>query len=306
MRATVSIAFLVVLIAAATVGAETSWKCREVIDGDTLVAESDAGRVVRVNLFGIDAPELDQGRGAEAKAFVEEIALEKAITISAVGDDLAEITASVSVDTVDLAEALVRSGNAWLSKDGNTSEVYAIALFSARSEGTGLWSETEAEHPSQWRQRHRQPSPTPAPLRLSDIAASLELPGENGEPVVISDIPSAFTRNRETMRFVDMMLHIAAAVETLGEMEAAQARHCSGRQGSAYGDGDGSVWSEELNEWVDGTYVNREEACRALNLDISRGRGAIREAREEAIASARRFGVKDSTIREVLVYLDLQ
>ncbi len=201
MRAIASIAFLVVLIAVATVGAGTSWKCREVIDGDTLVAESDAGRVVRVNLFGIDAPELDQGRGAEAKAFVEEIALGKAITIS--------------------------------------------------------------------------------------------------------DIPSAFTRNRETMRFVDMMLRIAAVVGTLGEMEASQARHCSGRQGFTYGDGDGSVWSEELNEWVDGTYANREEACRALNLDISRGRGAVRDARDEAVASARRFGVKDSTIREVLVYLDL-
>jgi endonuclease YncB( thermonuclease family) len=289
---------------AAPAGAETIWHCREVIDGDTIVAQSDAGQVVRIDLFGIDAPELDQPFGAEAKQFVEETALGRVITLSETGADAVVVTSSVQVDGGDLSEALVREGLAWISQEGETSEVIAITLFNARSQSAGLWSDPEAEHPSLWRKRHqRQPTPTPT-QRLSDVAATIDLAGKDGQPVVIADIPPRFTRHRETKLLVDKMAVIAAVAEGLAKMEAAYERHCSIGRGPSSSAG-GSVWSEELGEWVDGTESTREEACRTLGGDIPRVRRAIKQARDQATDEARRFGVNAQTVREVVDYFDL-
>jgi len=301
-----TIAALTAVVVAATVGAETTWRCQEVVDGDTIVAESDARQIVQVDLFGVDAPEITQPFGDEAKALLEELALGRVITVSTTNTSDGQVTASVQVEGTDLSEALVRSGLAWLPEDGNSSEAIAIALFTARSESIGLWSDSNAEHPLLWRQSHRPPPPSPTPeQRLSDIAASIDLPGENGQPIVISDIPSAFTRNRETRLLVENMAVIAAATEELANMEVAYMRYCSPSSGSSSSTG-GSVWSEGLNQWVDGTNSTQEEACREVNLDISRVRGAIKQARDRAADDARRFGVQDQLIREVVDYFDLK
>ena len=301
-----AIVVLTAVFVAATVGAETTWKCREVIDGDTIIAESNAGQIIRVDLFGIDAPEIAQPFGDEAKAFLEELALGRVITVSTTNPKAKQVTASVQVEGTDLSEALVRSGLAWLPDDGSSSEAIAIALFTARAEGTGLWVDSNAEHPLLWRQSHRPPPPSPTPeQRLSDIAGQIDLAGEDGQAVVISDIPSSFTRNRETKLLVENMAVIAEAAEGLSNMEAAYTRHCSPGRGSSSSTG-GSVWSEELNQWVDGTNSTREEACRDVNLDISRVRGAIKQARDKAADDARRFGVQDQLIREVVDYFDLK
>jgi len=301
-----TIAALTAVVLAATVGAETTWRCQEVVDGDTIVAESDAGQTVQVDLFGVDAPEITQPFGDEAKAFLEELALGRVITVSTTNTSDKQLTASVQVEGADLSEALVRSGLAWLPDDGGSSEAIAIALFTARSDGTGLWSDSNAEHPLLWRQSHRPPPPSPTPeQRLSDIAAQIDLAGEDGQAVVISDIPSAFTRDRESRLLVENMAVIAEAAEGLENMEAAYTRHCSSGRGSSSSTG-GSVWSEELNQWVDGTNSTREETCRAVNLDISRVRGAIKQARDRAADDARRFGVQDQLIREVVDYFDLK
>jgi endonuclease YncB( thermonuclease family) len=301
-----AIVVLTTVVVAATAGAETTWRCREVIDGDTIVAESDAGQIVQVNLYGVDAPEIAQPSGDEAKAFLEELALGRVITVSGTNTSDKQVTASVQVEGTDLSQALVSSGLAWLPEDGGSSEAIAIALFTARSEGTGLWGDSNAEHPLLWRQRHRPPPPSPTPeQRLSDIAAQIDLAGENGQAVVISDIPSAFTRDRETRLLVENMAVIAEAAEGLANMEAAYRRHCSPGRGSSSSTG-GSVWSEELNQWVDGTNSTREEACRAVNLDISRVRGAIKQARDKTADDARRFGVQDHLIRDIVDYFDLK
>jgi len=300
------IAALTAVVVAATVGAETTWKCQEVVDGDTIVAESDAGQIVQVDLFGVDAPEIAQPFGEEAKAFLEELALGRVITVSTTNTSDRQVTAAVQVEGADLSEALVRSGLAWLPEDGSSSEAIAIALFTARSGSIGLWSDSDAEHPSLWRQRHRPPPPSPTPeQRLADIAASIDLPGEDGQPIVISDIPSAFTRDRETKLLVENMAVIAAATEELEKMEAAYRRHCSPSSGSSSSTG-GSVWSEGLNQWVDGTNSTQEEACREVSLDISRVRGAIKQARDRAADDARRFGVQEQLIREVVDYFELK
>ena len=234
MRSPRTIPVATALVAAIAAAAGPTWICREVIDGDTIVAESDTGQVVRIDLFGVDAPEIGQPFGGEARSFLEGAALGRELALARTGNDDSSVTASVSVDGVDLSEALVRSGFAWLPADGASSDVIAIALFGARSEGAGLWSDSKAEHPSLWRESHRPAQPTPAPpQRLADIAATIKLAGEDGQAAVISDIPSAFTRDRETKLLVDNMAVIAAAAENLAQIEAAFARHCSSGAGSS-------------------------------------------------------------------------
>ena len=285
--------------------AETTWKCTEVIDGDTIVAESDTGQTVEVDLFGVDAPEISQPFGEEAKKFLEDLVLGQQISISNASKAENRVTAVVHVDGADVSEAMVREGLAWLPKDDNTAETIAIAIFSARAEGAGLWSDENAEHPSLWRDRHRPPPPGPTPEpRLSDIAGSIDLGHKSGEPVVIADIPPRFMTNHETKVLVENMAVIAEAAEGLEYMEAAYDRHCSHGGGSSSSTG-GSVWSEELNQWVDGSSGSREEACREVSHDISATRGAIKKARDRVTDDARRFGVQDQIIREVVNYFDL-
>jgi endonuclease YncB( thermonuclease family) len=304
MKSAALILSLTVLVPATVVASEAVWQCREVIDGDTIVVQSDAGLVLHVHLFGVDAPELEQPFGAEAKTFVEEAALGKAVRLSESEVTGSPVIASVEVGGEDLAEALARAGLAWLPQEGETSETIATALFVARSAGAGLWSDSSAEHPATWRTRHVvRPTPTPQPL-LSTIAAGIDLPETDGKTVLIAGIPPRYTSQRETQMLVENMATIAAAAEALDEMEAAFTRECSSGRSNARSDG-GSVWSEELNQWVDGTESTFEEACRTLDGNITRLRRSIVSARDRAADEARRFGVKPHIIREVVDYFDL-
>jgi endonuclease YncB( thermonuclease family) len=292
------------VLAAASAGAEAPWRCVDVIDGDTIVAESGPGRSLRVELFGIDAPELEQPFGPEAREHVAEIAQGREIELSDTGTGTGTVTASVRVDGNDLSDAQIRAGFAWLPQEGETTEDLAIALFMAQSEGTGLWSESEPEHPAVWRKRHRKlPTPTPVP-RLSDLAAKVDLSSTDGEGVVIEDIPPRLTQHRESRLLVENMAVVAAVAEGLGEMEAAYDRHCAVGRAPSSND-TGSVWSEELNQWIDGTETTREQACRTLGTDIARVESAIKEARDRTADEAGRFGVEPQIIRDVIDYFDL-
>ena len=69
------------------IGAETftgtvDW----VTDGDSISVIRD-DKLVRVRLFGVDCPEMDQKYGKEAKALARELAYEKTVSIEPKGKD---------------------------------------------------------------------------------------------------------------------------------------------------------------------------------------------------------------------------
>jgi endonuclease YncB( thermonuclease family) len=164
--------------------------CIDVIDGDSIILELD-GETATVHLWGIDAPELDQKWGAEARAALASKVAGRVVELGSVPADGTSVTTTAAVDGEDLARAMIDDGFAWLPLDGGTSDAYAAALFVARSAKRGMWSDnrSELEHPEDWLARRSAtpvPTPTPVPRALSDIADSVAI-SSNGEGVAISD-----------------------------------------------------------------------------------------------------------------------
>ena len=84
----VSISTLIFLLTLPpAIGAETfTGKVEWVTDGDS-ISVAKAGKSVRVRLFGIDCPEMDQKYGKEARALARELAYGKVVSIEPNGKD---------------------------------------------------------------------------------------------------------------------------------------------------------------------------------------------------------------------------
>lgn len=126
-----------------------------VLDGDTLDVDV-AGRRTRVRLHGIDAPELGQAWGPQARDFARERAEGGVVTVHPVDTDrYGRLVARVTLeDGSSLGEAIVAAGHAWHFRRYSSSQRLASLEADARSRRLGLW---------------RSPTPTP-PWRFRDEA----------------------------------------------------------------------------------------------------------------------------------------
>ena len=96
-----------VALAAATAAGEQVVRVK---DGDSLVVAS-AGREVDVRLAGIDAPELRQARGMEARMALEAMVAGRDVELQLVGGDAyRRIVAHILVDGLDVNAEMVRRG----------------------------------------------------------------------------------------------------------------------------------------------------------------------------------------------------
>ncbi|MEE9139262.1 MAG: thermonuclease family protein [Alphaproteobacteria bacterium] len=134
-----------------------------VIDGDTLELQ---GR--RFDLYGIDAPEIDQTCTAGDKSYPCGIVARAALmdltagasvecTVRAREEDGRTLATCLS-DGYDLAEGLAHTG--WGLADRKVTERYVPTESRARDAGRGLWRGTFTP-PWEWRKgRHLDSSPT--------------------------------------------------------------------------------------------------------------------------------------------------
>jgi len=123
-----------------------------VVDGDTF----EVG-VVRVRLWGVDAPEHDQPGGTEARAKLVELLRGHPVACEPKGRSRARVVARCMVDGHDLAEMMAAAGYAldWPKFSGSA---YAKAERQAKAERAGLWADGEFMAPWLWRDRHgREP-----------------------------------------------------------------------------------------------------------------------------------------------------
>ena len=106
-------------------------------DGDSLVVKTPTESIT-IHLEGIDAPEMSQPGGFEAKAALRELTLGKKVTVrlkSAI-DHLARI----EVDGADVSAAMIRRGMAWHCPRFTTDRDLTDAEEEARAAQRGLWS----------------------------------------------------------------------------------------------------------------------------------------------------------------------
>lgn len=142
-------------------------KCIKVYDGDTLTVRYK-GEKIKIRLVGIDAPELQQEYGYEAKKILSMWTInntnsEVRVIVSGV-DNYGRVLAVVqglgaNKQWVDVATMLAWSGLAWyeekycLSSVSENCEEYRQGEIQSKQNQQGLFGGISIEHPSSYRKR---------------------------------------------------------------------------------------------------------------------------------------------------------
>lgn len=127
-----------------------------VTDGDTLWVEPNlGGPPQKLRLEGIDAPEICQTGGEEAKAMLTQYALSQRIEVAVrLKDSYGRGLARVRLNGVDLGAQMVLSGQAWSYRWRRSLGPYVHEESVARGARRGLFASDQAELPGDFRKRH--------------------------------------------------------------------------------------------------------------------------------------------------------
>lgn len=148
------------LIAAAAIvsGAEIIGQVVGVSDGDTITVldNLDKGRFL-VRFYGIDAPEKRQAFGTKAKWYLSGLIFGKQVTVrySSI-DRYGRIVGRIYLDKKDISLAMLSAGYAWHYVRFDKSPEYANAEKQARASRLGIWADTSAVPPWDFRQASKR------------------------------------------------------------------------------------------------------------------------------------------------------
>lgn len=122
----------------------------KVIDGDTVKVTFGADIPVSIRLAGIDAPELGQHYGYEAKDKLEHsLAQQQPQLTFEENDKYGRKVCTLWLDGLNLNIQLVETGFAWASPDAGSS--FQNAQRKAKERSLGLWSRDNPTPPWEWR-----------------------------------------------------------------------------------------------------------------------------------------------------------
>lgn len=131
-----------------------------VIDGDTLWIRPDAGqrdapRPRAVRLRGIDAPEICQAWGRQAKSALESRVLRRHVRLHGYAtDDYSRQVATLELQGEDIGAWMVGQGHAWNAAFRRHPGAYAAQQHSARVARRGLFAHDDAIEPRRFRKVH--------------------------------------------------------------------------------------------------------------------------------------------------------
>lgn len=129
-----------------------------VVDGDSIWARPAAGGArVRLRIDGIDAPEICQTLGREARAAMQALVLNRRARITvwaydAYGRPIASIRRLP--DELDVAAQMVSQGMAWSEGYRGRLGKYWREEAEAREQDRGVFAEWRPETPAEFRRRH--------------------------------------------------------------------------------------------------------------------------------------------------------
>ena len=126
-------------------------KVKKVVDGDTVHVFS-GGKILKVRLVEIDAPELNQPYGLDSKEYLEELLQEGYLNLRISGTDIYDRKlARLYWREKDINRLMVRSGYAWVYDKYVTDKTFYEDQMYARSLSLGLWNGDELIQPWLWR-----------------------------------------------------------------------------------------------------------------------------------------------------------
>lgn len=139
---------------------------QKVVDGDTIHLTDDNGKLHKVRLLGIDAPEMDQSFGFESREMlVNLVEGERVIIDSRKKDRYKRILGKIYLDDMDVNLTMISKGLAWHYKRYRKDQlkrdipIYSEAEQTAKDNAIGLWSDTAFIPPWDWRQNKRRKKP---------------------------------------------------------------------------------------------------------------------------------------------------
>jgi endonuclease YncB( thermonuclease family) len=125
-----------------------------IADGDTLTLLHNA-REIRVRLVEIDAPESSQPFGRRSRQALADRCFKKSARVETKGQDrYGRTLGRVWCDGVDVNEAQVRDGMAWVYDEYVTDRDLYDVQSDARDDRRGLWADSGAMAPWAWRSSH--------------------------------------------------------------------------------------------------------------------------------------------------------
>ena len=129
-----------------------------VVDGDSVWVRSvDRGARVKLRLLGIDAPEVCQPLGPQARDALRRLALNQPVQVTVRARDRygrALATVHRTQDGLDLSQAMAAGGWAWVDRYRGWHKPYQEDEDAARAAGRGVFAQAGAESPADFRRRH--------------------------------------------------------------------------------------------------------------------------------------------------------
>ena len=154
MSKTFNFFFIIALtFSVSSLNAYASLENIRVVDGDTIRAEAK-GKEIKIRLVEIDAPEMNQPFGAQAKNFLNRLLYGKDVTLIAQGEDRYGRTLGEIYANGESANALmIKSGFAWVyDRYVKDSSLYKYQ-DQAKAENLGLWQAEDPIAPWVWRKQ---------------------------------------------------------------------------------------------------------------------------------------------------------
>lgn len=121
-----------------------------VFDGDRLLVRTRY-HSHRIQLAGIDAPELDQPGGLRSQQILEKMVLGKRVVMTVAGENtVGEPLVKLQLHEYDIAIEMLRAGAAWVAPEGGPE--LRAAEDQARAAAKGIWGEQVPPVPPwEWR-----------------------------------------------------------------------------------------------------------------------------------------------------------
>ena len=126
-------------------------------DGDTLTITDKSKKTYKIRLASIDAPEMNQDYGKQAKAFLSKLCFGKTVKATwEKKDRYGRYIATVVLDEKHVTAELLKAGYAWqYLKYSNDPDLKAMQK-KAKADKKGLWADSKAIPP--WEFRKKKPS----------------------------------------------------------------------------------------------------------------------------------------------------
>lgn len=135
----------------------------KVTDGDSLWLTPADGKPIEVRLRDIDAPEICQPWGEDARKALAELALNKVATLQISGrDSYGRAVGALLIEDLNVSKYLVENGHAWSVRTRHDQGPLVKQERMARALSRGLHGSPGAVQPKDFRQSHGRCEGAPA------------------------------------------------------------------------------------------------------------------------------------------------